>query len=72
MTKKELRKAIKSLDNMEVLVIDDWGKVQNIFGRYAICVGEDDSDPMTDYSAWSYGWKIKRIVDYYAKCCGIE
>lgn len=62
-TVKEIKRALKALGDMEVLTIEGWGKVQNIFGRYAVCKGEDDSDPLTDYSAWCYGWKQTHIAE---------
>lgn len=72
MTKKELRKQLRELGNMEVLMIKDWGKAQKIGERYAICKGEDDSDPMTDYSAWTYGCRVKWIVEWVSKDLGLE
>lgn len=63
MTKKEVRKAMRSLQDLEKLHIKSWGQIQKIGKTYAICGEVDDSDPMRDYSAWSYGWKESWILD---------
>jgi len=70
MTIKEIRKQMRELNKdggtlSEVILIPGWGQIQKIGTRYAIgpLPENDDSDPMTDYSAWSYGWKEKWILD---------
>lgn len=70
MTIKEIRKAMRNLNKdggtlSEIIVVEGFGQIQKIGNSYAIgpMPEDDDSDPMTDYSAWSYGWKEKWILD---------
>lgn len=66
MTINEIRKQMRELNkNSEIILIEGWGQIQKIGSGYAIgpLPENDDSDPMRDYSAWSYGWKEKWILD---------
>lgn len=68
MTIKEIRKEMREMNKngetlSKILVVEGWGQIQKIGSRYAVCGMVDDSDPMTDYSAWTYGMKEKWILD---------
>ena len=70
-TIKEVRKEMRNLNkNGETLsatiLVEGWGQIQKIGNGYAIgpLPEYDDSDPMTDYSAWSYGLKESWVLDY--------
>ena len=73
---KELRKAMRELDATvcESLIVDGFGKIIKFHNRYGLAPlpEEDDSDPQRDYSATSYGWREKWILDLAAKELGIE
>lgn len=62
---KEIRKEMRNAEQFKIILIDGWGQIKKIGNSYAIgpLPENDDSDPMTDYSAWSYCWKEKRILD---------
>ena len=70
-TIKEIRKAMRTMDDgcMETLLIEGWGQIKKIGKRY--CRGPlpelDDSDPMTDYTAWSFGWSEKYLLEDIAR-----
>ena len=68
-TTKELRKAIRNMNDYETILIDGWGQIQKIGKNYAIgpLPENDDSNPYTDYSAWNYGWKQSWIIEDIAK-----
>lgn len=68
-TVKELRKAIRNMKDFETILIDGWGQIWKSGTRYAIgpLPENDDSDILTDYSAWSYGWKQSWIIEDIAK-----
>jgi hypothetical protein len=64
---KEIRKAMRSLESWsETLYIEGICQITKT-GHTGYAYGptpeNDDSDPMTDYSAWSYGWKEKWILE---------
>lgn len=66
-TIKEIRKAMRTMaDWYDTLYIEGICQIKKT-GRTGYAYGptpeEDDSDPMIDYSAWSYGWKEKWILD---------
>ena len=77
MTIKEIRKAMRELNKdggsvSEAILVPGWGQIRKIGQRsdgYAIGpLPEDDhSDPMTDYTDWSYGWKEKWVLDRIAE-----
>lgn len=62
---KEIRKAMRNAEQFSTILVDGWGQIKKIGNSYAIgpLPENDDSDPMTDYSAWSYCWKEKWILD---------
>lgn len=62
---KEIRKAMRDAEQFRTILVDGWGQIKKIGNSYAIgpLPENDDSDPMTDYSAWSYCWKEKWILD---------
>lgn len=63
MTKKELRKKLRNLKPyFEELQV---GKnvIIKTSSSYAVRNKDDYDDPMTDYSAYIYGWKEKWIID---------
>ena len=79
MTIKEIRKEMRNLNKdggtvSKAILIEGWGQIQKIGNRYAIgpLPEYDDSDPMTDYSAWSYGWKETWILDDIRRNLGIS
>lgn len=70
MTIKEIRKAMRALNKdggsvSETIIIEGWGQIKKIGSSYAIgpLPENDESDPMTDYSDWSYCWKEKWVLD---------
>ena len=68
MTIKEIRKAMRAMNKngetlSEIHEVEGWGQIQKIGSRYAVCGMVDDSDPLTDYSAWTYGMKESWILD---------
>ena len=70
MTIKEIRKAMRNLNKdgetlSGVILVEGWGQIQKIGSTYAIgpLPEKDDSDPYTDYSAWTYGWKESWVLD---------
>lgn len=69
MTIKDIRKKMRAMDGhnySEALLIEGWGQIKKIGKSY--CIGplpeDDDSDPYTDYSAWSCGLKESWVLDY--------
>lgn len=63
---KEIRKAMRSLESIhETLLIEGIGQIKKIGKTYAYgpTPEKDDSDPVSDYSAWTYGWKESWILD---------
>lgn len=74
---KDIRKKMRALDGEhynETILIEGWGQIKKIGRTYAIgpLPEEDDSDPYTDYSAWSYGLKESWVLDYIRTDLGIE
>lgn len=70
MTIKEIRKQLRELNKdggsvSETILIPGWGQVKKIGSTYAVgpLPEKDDSDWMTDYSAWCYGWREKWVLD---------
>ena len=79
MTIKEIRKAMRALNNdgrsvSETIIIEGWGQIKKIGSSYAIgpLPENDESDPMTDYSDWSYCWKEKWVLDDIARKLNIN
>lgn len=69
---KATKKALRNLQPMECIIIVGWGQVQRIGdGAKSFCVGplpeNDDSDIMTDYSAWTYGLRQSWIAEWIAR-----
>lgn len=71
MTIKEIRKAMRESTKDgktlgDVILVEGICQIQKIGSRYAIgpTPENDDSDPMTDYSAWTYGLREKWVLDY--------
>lgn len=65
-TVKNIRKAMRNAEKWnETILIEGWGQIKKGGSGYALgpLPEDDDSDPMTDYSAWSYGWKEKWVLD---------
>lgn len=66
-TIKEIRKAMRTMtdwtDTLHIEGICQIKKTGHTGYAYGPTPERDDSDPMTDYSAWSYGWKEKWILD---------
>ena len=62
---KEIRKEMRNAEQFKTILVDGWGQIKKIGNSYAIgpLPENDDSDPMTDYSAWSYCWKEKWILE---------
>lgn len=72
---KDIRKAMRSLENWhETLLINGVCQIVKT-GRTGYATGptpeNDDSDPIIDYSAWSYCQKEKWILDDLKRYHGI-
>lgn len=66
MTIKEIRKQMRTMESYkETILIPGWGQIKKTGKTYAVgpVPEKDDSDPMTDYSAWTYGFREKWILD---------
>ena len=70
MTIKEIRKTMRALNKdgrsvSETVLIPGYGQIKKIGKSYAVgpLPENDDSDPLTDYSAWVYGWKESWVLD---------
>ena len=67
---KEIRKAMraaKKADELVTILIKGWGQITAGCGiDYAVgpLPEEDDSDPMTDYSAWTYGCQESLVLNW--------
>lgn len=74
LTIKEIRKAMRDLNKdgetvSKPLLIEGWGQIKKIGnGKAPYAIGplpeDDDSDPYTDYTAWTYGFKESWVLDY--------
>lgn len=67
---KEIRKAMRGLEShFETLSIEGVGQIRKTGKSYAYgpTPENDDSDSMRDYSAWTYGWKEKWILEDIAR-----
>ena len=64
-TVKEVRKILRSLNSLEGVYFLGSCQVKKIGNHYAIGPKpeDDDSDPITDYSAWCYGWREGMILN---------
>lgn len=63
---KEIRKAMRNLESWhETLLIEGVRQIRKTGKTYAVgpLPEDDDSDPMTDYTAWTYGMREKWILD---------
>lgn len=70
MTIKEIRRTMRNLNKdgrsvSETVLIPGYGQIKKIGKHYAVgpLPENDDSDPITDYSAWVYGWKESWVLD---------
>ena len=70
MTIKEIRRTMRGLNKdgrsvSETVLIPGYGQIKKIDKHYAVgpLPENDDSDPLTDYSAWVYGWKESWVLD---------
>lgn len=75
-TIKEIRKAMRNLENWhETLLIKGICQIVKT-GKTGYAYGPvpelDDSDPMTDYSAWTYCLKEKYILENIASVASIN
>lgn len=66
-TVKNIRKTMRGLKSFhETLIIEGWGQIRKT-GTSGYAHGplpeEDDSDPVRDYTAWTYGWKESWLID---------
>lgn len=65
MTVKEFRKNLKDMkEYTETLSIGD-DVIMKTTSGYAVRGKEDYDDPMTDYNAYVYGFKVKWLVERY-------
>lgn len=67
MTVKEARaklRELRALDDCNAVVRFGLTEVCHVGSGYAIKSADDKDDPMTDYCAWSFGWKEKWVLDY--------
>ena len=65
-TVKEIRRTMRGLESFhETLIIEGWGQIRKTGKTYSHgpLPEFDDSDPMTDYTAWTYGWKESWLID---------
>lgn len=63
---KDFRKKLRGLENYsEELDIGDDVIIKTGAGSYGVRAKWDESDPMTDYSAYTYGFKEKWLIDRY-------
>lgn len=65
-TVKEIRRTMRSLESFHTtLIIEGWGQIRKTGKTYSHgpLPEQDDSDPMTDYTAWTYGWKESWLID---------
>ena len=74
MTIKEVRKAMRALASGETLLVPGWGQIQKLGHGYAIgpLPENDDSDLMRDYTAWTYGWREKWVLDDIVRTLRIQ
>lgn len=79
MTIKEIRKMMRNLNKdgrsvSEAILIPGWGQIKKIGNTYAVgpLPENDHSDPMTDYTDWSYCWKEKWVLDNIKQTLNID
>lgn len=72
---KELRKLMRSLNKdgstlSDLIIVEGIGQIQKICNRYAFgpVPEKDDSDPMSDYSAWTYGLTETVVLNFVKSC----
>lgn len=70
MTIKEIRKTMRALNKdgrsvSKTVLIPGYGQIKKIGKSYAVgpLPEDDDSDLLSDYSAWVYGWKESWVLD---------
>lgn len=76
-TIKELRKAMRSMpkDNYgAIILVEGWGQIKKICNSYAVgpLPENDDSDILTDYSAWTYCCRESWVLDWIRKDTGMK
>ena len=73
MTRAEIRRAMRAMnkngETISTLLVPGVCQIKKIGnGTAPYAVGplpeEDDSDPLTDYSAFVYGWRESWVLDY--------
>ena len=65
LTIKSIRKAMRGLnENGGKMTVPGWGQIQKFGSYYAIgpLPENDETDPMSDYSDWMYGFNEKTIL----------
>lgn len=64
-TIKEIRKAMRAMNQFDYLLIEGFGQITKIGKLYASgpLPEDDDSDVITGYSAWSYCQRESWIID---------
>lgn len=73
-TIKDVRKAMRTMNEFDTILINCWGQITKIGKTYAIgpVPEKDDSDVITGYSAWSYCLRESWIIDYIKKFFNVE
>jgi hypothetical protein len=64
-TIKEIRKAMRAMNQFDYLLIEGFGQITKIGKLYACgpLPEDDDSDVITGYSAWCYCQRESWIID---------
>lgn len=73
-TIKEIRKAMRAMNQFDYLLIEGFGQITKIGKLYASgpLPEDDDSDVITGYSAWSYCQRESWIIDDIKKVFNVE
>lgn len=71
MTVKEARKTLRELENLKSVVIGN-NVIEKIGTTYAVASVNDESDLMTDYDKFTYGFKLKWIIDMLVRENAVE
>ena len=77
LTIQTIRKAMRNIEREDygtTILVPGWGQIKKVNKSYAIgpLPEDDDSDILTDYSAWTYCWKEKWVLDAIARDLKIE
>lgn len=62
MTLKEARKTLKELENFKSVIIGN-NVIEKVGATFAVASVSDKSDLMHDYDAFTYGFKLKWVLD---------